>query len=59
MTSAESRALARAISRIAGYLIRELGWGWGAAAMLGAVGVGWAAWTAPTWWSWFLDWLER
>lgn len=59
LTAAESHALARAVSRIIGILIRDLGWGWGLAAAGGSVLVGYAAWTFPTWWDWFLDWLER
>lgn len=59
ITPAESRALARAVGRIVGYLIRELGWGWGVLTALGALGLGWAAWTASTWWPFFRDWLEQ
>lgn len=59
LTPEESRALGRAIARIAGVLIRDLGWGW-ALMVVGSLGLaGYAAWTFPTWWNWFLDWLDE
>lgn len=59
LTPAESRAIGRAVSRIVGILIRDLGWGWGIAAVGGMALAGYAAWTFPTWWNWFLDWLDE
>lgn len=59
LSPAESRALGRAISRIVGILIRDLGWGWGLTAAGGMMLAGWAAWTAPTWWSAVRDWLDE
>jgi hypothetical protein len=59
LTPAESRALGRAISRIVGILIRDLGWGWGLTVAVSTAFVGWAAWTAPTWWNALMDWLEQ
>lgn len=54
----ESRAIARFFVAVARVLIR-MGYGWGALAALGVLGAGYAAWTAPTWWNWFRDWLEQ
>lgn len=63
LSPSESRALSRAISRIAGILIRDLGWGWGLTAAGGMALVGWAAWTAPTWvpalWGAVCDWFDE
>lgn len=58
-----SRALGRAVSRIVGILIRDLGWGWGLTAAGGMMLAGWAAWTAPTWapalWDAVCDWFDE
>lgn len=55
LSPAESRALSRAI----GWLVRELGWGWGMTAVGGIAVAGWAAWTFPTWWAWIQDWMDE
>jgi len=40
-------------------LLARLGYGWGAFAVLGTLGVGWAVWTLPSWWGPFRDWLDQ
>lgn len=58
ISPAEARAMARVFVGVARILTR-LGWGWGALAVLGTLGVGWAAWTLPSWWGLFRDWLDQ
>jgi len=54
----EAHAIGRFLTAVARILAR-LGYGWGALAVLGALGVGWAVWTMPTWWPVFRDWLDQ
>lgn len=58
LSPAEREAVARFVIAAARMFIR-MGWGWAALTTLGVLGAGWAAWTFPTWWNWFLDWLEE
>lgn len=53
-----SRAIGRFVVAVARLLTR-LGYGWGVLAVLGTLGAGWAAWTIPTWWPLFRDWLDE
>jgi hypothetical protein len=54
----EAHAIGRSFVAVARILTR-LGFGWGALAVLGTLGVGWAAWTIPNWWPTFRDWLDE
>jgi hypothetical protein len=58
ITPEESRAIARFFVAAIRILTRP-GFGWGALAVLGALGAGWAAWTLPSWWGSFRDWLDE
>lgn len=54
----EAHAIARVFVATTRLLTR-LGYGWGALAVLGALGAGWAVWTLPSWWGSFRDWLDE
>ena len=58
ITPEETHAIARFFIGVARLLTR-LGYGWGALAVLGTLGAGWAVWTMPTWWAWFRNWLDE
>ena len=58
ITPEESRAIGRFLAAAVRVLAR-MGYGWAALAAAGALLIGTAAWTAPTWWGWVRDWWDH